>query len=1391
MTLLKDMFDFTPVNSWVENFNESTHNSGSRLRIFNSFELLPEVEESARIIFDRINRNQGRGFFITGLYGSGKTIFMAWLSAIMTETTLRKRLLDTKPEWGLDAFAHKNFLTINFTAIESPDDTLEQAFWQSATDCLRHLTPPITATLSNTDAYLDTFYNHTVGGIKGEIENWIFSKSNFTIEQLKAYDKEYQKNIIEQAVSALNIQLVQDRTTVVEKVKKLVDIAHSCGYEGVIVFIDELYLQLIQSDEHFNRGTAFLGQLAEAGLAGDQPFWVFGAVQEEIQAIARQAGRNYDTELMGRLSGQSGRFQSINIPVTQFHRIYNRRLFRENSKCIHKLAESFKDDLQPYYRWFTDFFKRYFREKEPVTDETKHFADLYPIHPFALYCLTAITNRGGRSRGALGFVQEFIEHRIAENADWKRIAVIDDVFDYEDLRNKIIQDDPEMSKYYGMFERFCNNARDEVIARAPYKRWTPDDQVFARNTSERLIKALIVLAMVKIELDVSRLNDALLLRWPGSEHDPAGTDVETVRLFEKISRSFPALRHKGGESNPIFFLSIEGDGGEREELLVEVERVVNGFTKNLQFESAYRSQIELFFRFPGSPLGGTVPPQRGFSSQVKVEWQRTDRYVDYRLEPVNALTSEHDVVNYIKTVPDLHALHMVMLYPSTLPLDVEIDNVRYGNSRVLIWLPDILRVQDVDEIRRSMALVKLFSDYQSQVNAGGVTQSVRRKYELLGEWINLPAGSKTVQPTSNTIKIFLDSMVNGEIRQWNSKEQVWETLCDSGKLLSHFNSIPQSERSIAQLVEKISLKALNKVFLYHPNFREKYSFTADLSPIIRRRILDAIWKGRVTGADGYAMGDLEKYLSPLGLINTTVPGEISVTLGAGSVEAFRKAKDRIRDCIRKSSTQEVSIVEVRKRLRTTDIGLINTWVDIIFTLLISIGEMVGVTTEGKVVSQDDKTLGTPVDWIDKLAELRLGARPDEILWNDLTKSLEILGLWNNGTAYSVIASDRLMELLRESEIKAKEEYKQIEQLLKIWSGIYIPEPIADLVDIVALPIGSGSRIECFTTVRSAMQDILKLPNDNDIEDINRYTCIDEYANRLIEARDFICRVQELASLTNKLHELSALNTPEIIKIPCQQLLADIETYMISLGTIGEINKIFAEWKDLHELYINQYISEHAGLHKDLKTLSDKVIASPEYIVLSDLSMVDGLSAHYSPQYVQHILEDLLNNIGVDNICEMSLDDLKHNLETEWVCSSCEYRLGNKMNFDVDKYLNIINLGIKEYVDYIRGYAVEIQDYVNDVPEASILLGLMNELVIEDSFTALHEESMRQHLSKALVDATVVKINVDNLLKEIKPRIIGFYKNGQKDFESSLNEGIKEVILNYGESAHKEQPWKVE
>ena len=775
---------------------------------------------------------------------------------------------------------------------------------------------------------------------------------------------------------------------------------------------------------------------------------------------------------------------------------------------------------------------------------------------------------------------------------------------------------------------------------------------------------------------------------------------------------------------------------------------------------------------------------------MDVDWQRTRRSLDYRLEPVTALTNDHAVIGFVKDVPATKALHLAVLYPSASPLDVEMDAVRHGNGRTLVWLPATLPAQDIDELKRSMALVKLFGDYQSQVNAGGASQSVRRKLELLGEWIDLPAGTKSAQPARKATEILLESFVNGEIRQWNTKDQAWEILCEPADLLSLYQSIPQSERSLERLLEKVATKALAKVFHFHPDFREAYSFSADLSNQMRKRILEAIWKGRVTDGDGTAKADLEKHLAPLGLLNTGVPGEVSVTLAASSVEAFKKAKERIRDNIRKANPPATTIAETRKRLKTTDLGLTDTWVDILITLLISTGEISGFTIHGKTVSQDDRTIGSPVDWLQELDELRPGTRPDETLWHDLTESLHALGLWKEGTGYSPAAAERLLDLLKETETRARHEFRQAEQALQTWPGASVPDPISEWADIFALPEdGRESRVACYASVRGALRDMLGLAEDDDIEAANRYTCVEEFAHRVREDRDFLDRISELASLTGKLRELKALGVPPTIEKPCQELLDSIETYVKSAGASGEMSRITAEWKDLHELYLNQYLSEHAGLHNDLKALRDAVLGGTSYQVLKDLSRVEGLSAHFSPAFIEAQLTDLLTQVGVQQVCEQSLDDVKNDLSHGWVCSACGYKPGKRLELKPDHFLGLVDRGIKEYLDHVRGCEAELRDYVSDTPAANPLLGLLSDPAEQSALDALQDATMRQHLAEALAEAEAVKVNVDDLLDQLKPRLLGFFKGGRREFEQYVQGALGELLKK--NDSEEEQPWKVE
>ena len=266
-------------------------------------------------------------------------------------------------------------------------------------------------------------------------------------------------------------------------------------------------------------------------------------------------------------------------------------------------------------------------------------------------------------------------------------------------------------------------------------------------------------------------------------------------------------------------------------------------------------------------------------------------------------------------------------------------------------------------------------------------------------------------------------------------------------------------------------------------------------------------------------------------------------------------------------------------------------------------------------------------------------------------------------------------------------------------------------------------------------------------------------------------------------------SPAIIDNHCKELLANIETYVISTGATGEMSQITAGWKDLKENYTNQYQSEHTGFHNDLKTLRDAVLMSSEYTVLTNLSRVEGLSAHYSPAYIKAELAKSLTQVGVHQVCDRKLDEVKTDLENGWVCSSCGYKLGEKMDLKTEYFLDMVQRGIKEYLEHIRGCDKELRDYVSDTPEASILLGLLSEPADQNSLTALEDEIVREHLALALVDASALKVNVDELLTALKPKLLGFFKGGRKEFEKFVEEALSELLEKKDEA--EEQPWKVE
>jgi len=241
-----------------------------------------------------------------------------------------------------------------------------------------------------------------------------------------------------------------------------------------------------------------------------------------------------------------------------------------------------------------------------------------------------------------------------------------------------------------------------------------------------------------------------------------------------------------------------------------------------------------------------------------------------------------------------------------------------------------------------------------------------------------------------------------------------------------------------------------------------------------------------------------------------------------------------------------------------------------------------------------------------------------------------------------------------------------------------------------------------------------------------------------------------------------------------------------------LSSIIAEWKDLQEQYVNQYISEHTGLHKSLNELRDAVLKSDDYLFLQNLAQVDGLSAHYNPATIEWQLKQLLEKVQISQVCQRELSDVQSDLENGWVCTECGYKPGKTLDFKSEKFLKLIQRGIKEYLDHLAGCADDIRDYVADHSDAVALLGLLENPVTEDDKATLSDEPLRTHLAEALVDASAAKIKVDDLLSKLKPHLLGYYRTGQGELEQKFVFAVREELASYGSDKNdKEKPWKVE
>lgn len=349
------------------------------------FVLTDDILKIFRIILEHIKREDGRGFFIIGNYGTGKSHLLSVLGLIARYSWAHKALFHrpNTPDDLKKSIGKKRILPVMIPLTEySADLKLEKIFWHAAEKAAA--TAGIPLALSYTQLYINFFNRYILNVHEAEFRNYIKSRfDTVSWEQIYRDDSASAHTIIlqflEHAGLSMTFDPMVDRK---EQFTELLTSVQASGWDGVLFLIDELseFLQSKPALNHLHEDTRFLQFLGEASLG--QQLWIVAAIQESLEM-----NRNITQDVFNKIKA---RYQHLKLSTSHLQQFISERLLLKKRDDATDLIGNIFDHL------FAAF------KRLPITKET--FIQLYPIHPETLTLLDQNIDLFSRHRGLVDFL---------------------------------------------------------------------------------------------------------------------------------------------------------------------------------------------------------------------------------------------------------------------------------------------------------------------------------------------------------------------------------------------------------------------------------------------------------------------------------------------------------------------------------------------------------------------------------------------------------------------------------------------------------------------------------------------------------------------------------------------------------------------------------------------------------------------------------------------------------------------------------------------------------------------------------------------------------------------------------------------------------------------------
>ncbi|MFC1858274.1 DUF6079 family protein [Thermodesulfobacteriota bacterium] len=456
-----DLIEVPPVQTVIR-LEEGKTNAES---IITSFVFTSEVASHFSVLAGALLKDHGRGFFLQGDFGSGKSHFLATLAAWLSQRPGSEALSGHHGDLHRVTDSGRKFLVVDVSLVKYRGATpleriiveaIESALGEHGVDA--RLTP-LSAFLQHVKTLLDdpalaAEFADEAGLSKdaaGSVEDYIASNPR------KAYTQgiRFMKRIGLETPE----MLVEERY---ETFQRALTAVKNADFHGLVILIDELseFFRSKPDARSLNEDARALQLLGELTLT--EPVWIVAAVQESI-------------ERTGDISQVT--FQKIKdrfpvkfvLSTLHIKALISRRLVKFKPQANEEIFRIF----QEFRRHFSSFTWPY-----------EEFRATYPVHPLTIDLLDGLGDLFSEHRG----IVDFVHSRIAGDESRQIQGILDrsagELLGPDSIYEHFSQRIAEFSGFH-IYPRHVLPHLDDVIDRSIDD---PEDRALAR----RVVRVLVL-----------------------------------------------------------------------------------------------------------------------------------------------------------------------------------------------------------------------------------------------------------------------------------------------------------------------------------------------------------------------------------------------------------------------------------------------------------------------------------------------------------------------------------------------------------------------------------------------------------------------------------------------------------------------------------------------------------------------------------------------------------------------------------------------------------------------------------------------------------------------------------------------------------------------------------